>query len=39
MCLLKVQESSVAVELLLDVRFDKVNHFLKPATTLDRCKV
>ena len=38
LCLLKVQqhreiESSVAVELPLDVHFDGVNHFFRPATT------
>ena len=38
LCLLKVQEhreieSSVAAEIPLDVRFDRVNFFLGPATT------
>ena len=44
LCLLKVLqhreiESSVAAELPLDVRFNGVNHFLGPATTLGRRKV
>ena len=43
LCLLKVQkhheiESSVAAELPLNVRFDGVNHFLRPAATQGRCK-
>ena len=38
LCLLKIQqhreiESSVAAELQLDVRFNRVNHFLGSATT------
>ena len=32
-------ESSVAAELLLDVSFDGVNHFLGPARMQGRCKV
>ena len=44
LCLLKIQQhreikSSVAAELPLDVHFDRVNHFLGPATTQSQRKV
>ena len=44
LCLLKVQqhreiESGVAAELSLDVRFNGVNQFFRPATTQGQCKV